>query len=100
MTYEKDKNSLRVTIRYAHDPKRQTRTHVIMMSKDQKRFAQYDEIEMEDGTVVRTNCVSSAPQVKPDGFSDSKNRNEAAPDGTSVDDSTTGDETRDPPAGE
>ena len=66
MTYEKDKSSLRVTIRYAHDPKHQTRTHVIMMSKDQKKFAQYDEIELEDGTDVRTDCISSAPQVKPE----------------------------------
>ena len=50
VVYEKDKDSLKVTIRYAHDPKRDARVHVIMMSQDEKRFAQYDEIQLEDGS--------------------------------------------------
>lgn len=47
--YEEDSNIIRVSIRFAHDPLRASRRHVLMMSKtDPDMYFQYDEITHDD----------------------------------------------------
>ena len=61
VVYEKDADTMRVTIQYAHDALRDSRKHVIMMKNDGSGFLQYDlwtDIEGDEPVMAR--CVASA----------------------------------------
>ncbi len=69
VTYEKDLDSMKVTIRYAHDMLKETRRHVIMMKNDGSNFLQYDEYTDEAGDMIMARCIVSPPALDPNSVS-------------------------------
>ena len=74
VTYEKDANTMKLTIRYAHDSQKTIREHVIMMSTDGTRYFQYDNETIDstsdegpDTVSVLARCTSIAPNDSPTG---------------------------------
>ena len=68
VTYEKDRDTLKVSIEFGHDPRKDQRKHVIMMSVDQSKYLEYDEVTHVDmdgqTTISRTFCKTSAPDKR------------------------------------
>lgn len=62
--YEKDKETMKITITYGHDRFSSTRNHVIMMSADGMRYLEYDEL-FDGVDVQHTNCATIPPSVVP-----------------------------------
>ena len=61
ITYEKDSETMKVTIRYAHDRLKESRAHVIMMKNDGSAFLQYDEYTLVEGEApVMALCTASS----------------------------------------
>lgn len=65
--YEKDKDSMKVTIQYSHD--RKDRKHVIMLSSDGTQYLHYDEVDVvdDDGTTTKKKmrCSNKEPESVP-----------------------------------
>lgn len=67
VTYEKDKDTLKVSIKFGHDARKDQRKRVIMMAVDQSKYLEYDEVTHmgtdERPTISRTFCQTSAPET-------------------------------------
>jgi len=70
VTYEKDKDTLKVSIQFGHDALSGQRKRVVMMAVDQSKYLEYDEVTHmgTDGrtTISRTFCRTSAPDTLPE----------------------------------
>ena len=70
MTYEKDKDTLKVSIQFGHDAFSGQRKRVIMMAVDQSKYLEYDEVTHmgtdERPTISRTFCQTSPPDTLPE----------------------------------
>ena len=74
VTYEKDEETLKVTITFAHDTRRNNRTRVIMMKQDKSKYLEYDEITQVDTDAIkhsvkiitRTHCKDKMPEALPE----------------------------------